>query len=507
MDQPTFRPDAPSITRAPMPEPTGRVPDPGNRKAALIGGVATVVLILLVAVIQQSGWSAVKAVNRNPTVASQPDLAPAPVLFEVMGRIYVKLNEFLRESANGGPVPTNVADAAVPAMQDMAETPADKIRVAIVEAELGKPVDAAKRLTGVQDLLPADSPMAEDVDDLIELYQPPAEGAAATTLDPLAADRLAANHGWFGRLAAAYGKPESDPVRAETAGGGRALGVFLMCFGLVVVIAILTGVVLLITGIVMAASGRLRTRFVAPAPGGSVAIETVAIFTAGFILLKIVTELIGERAPNKEMALMSALGLQWVLALTIFWPVVRGVRARDGLAMFGLYRGRGVLREIGCGILGYLACLPLFVLGAVISIVIVTVQATIQKSQGQKPEMPSNDVIDLVGRHGHGVVIVLLFLLASMWAPLVEETIFRGALYRQLRARWPWIAGAAVTALAFGAMHGYAIPLLFPVMGLGFGFALLREWRGSTIASMTGHCIHNAGALTLMLVTLHLLGM
>jgi membrane protease YdiL (CAAX protease family) len=27
--------------------------------------------------------------------------------------------------------------------------------------------------------------------------------------------------------------------------------------------------------------------------------------------------------------------------------------------------------------------------------------------------------------------------------------------------------------------------------GLAFGFALIREWRGSLIASMTAHAVHN----------------
>jgi membrane protease YdiL (CAAX protease family) len=471
----------------------------------VIGGLLAVGLILLVAAIQQSGWSAVKAANAAPR--SPAEIQPPPVLFEVIGRMYVKLSGVVASAPAGGAPGPGLAPAASEALGEMAETPEQVVRLGIVEAELGAPGAAVERLMALQASLPNDAPMAEDVDDLIELYRPQAEGAPLVPLDPLAADRLAANHGWFGRLAAAYGKPAADPVRVETAGGGPALVVFLLCFGLAVVLAILAGMVLLITGVVMAASGRLKTRFAPPAPGGSVAIETVAVFAGGFILLKVITELIGQRAASPQTALVVVLSMQWVLALAIFWPVVRGVRAREGLALFGLHRGRGVLREIGCGIVGYLACLPLFVLGALISIVLVTIQAIVQEKLKHKAEPPGNDIVDLVGRQGHSVVIVLLFVLAAVWAPLVEETIFRGALYRQLRARWRWFGAAAVSALAFGAMHGYAVLMLFPIIGLGFGFALLREWRGSTIASMTGHCIHNASALTLMLVTLRLLGM
>jgi membrane protease YdiL (CAAX protease family) len=44
------------------------------------------------------------------------------------------------------------------------------------------------------------------------------------------------------------------------------------------------------------------------------------------------------------------------------------------------------------------------------------------------------------------------------------------------------------------------------VIGLGFGFALVREWRGSLIPSMTAHCIHNAVTITAVLLVSQLIG-
>lgn len=468
----------------------------------MIGGLVTLALIVLVFVIQQSGWSAVKAAATTPPAPGS--ISPPSVMLEAMARLYVKLNS--TATTGGSPTPV-IAEASVPALEDLAQTPADKVRVAIFEAELGKPELAAQRLEAVQAGLPIDSPLAEDTADLIVLYRPPADGEPATTLDPADADRLEANHGWFGKLAGVYGKPPTDPARVSTVGSGEALVLFLAAFGLVLLLALLGGSALLITGIVLAASGRLKTLFVSPARGGSVAIETVAVFVAGFILLKIASEIISDRMADPEKALVFVLSAQWLLAVVILWPAVRGVPAAEGLALLGLHRGRGVFREIGCGILGYLACLPMFVIGALISVVLMMILAFVEQMLGQKPEPVENEIINLVGRQGHGPVVALLFLLASLWAPLVEESIFRGALYRQLRTRLRWFGAAAVSALAFGAMHGYALPLLFPILALGFGFAMLREWRGSIIASMTAHCIHNAVALSLMVVVMRLLGM
>jgi membrane protease YdiL (CAAX protease family) len=63
-------------------------------------------------------------------------------------------------------------------------------------------------------------------------------------------------------------------------------------------------------------------------------------------------------------------------------------------------------------------------------------------------------------------------------------------------------AAAAVSALFFGFMHGYSVILLLPVITIGFVFALMREWRGSLVPVMVGHFMHNATALTLVLVLL-----
>jgi membrane protease YdiL (CAAX protease family) len=39
-------------------------------------------------------------------------------------------------------------------------------------------------------------------------------------------------------------------------------------------------------------------------------------------------------------------------------------------------------------------------------------------------------------------------------------------------------------------------------MALGFGFALLREWRGSLIAPMTAHALNNGIVMTFLIVAL-----
>ena len=77
---------------------------------------------------------------------------------------------------------------------------------------------------------------------------------------------------------------------------------------------------------------------------------------------------------------------------------------------------------------------------------------------------------------------LLLGLLATTWAPIVEETLFRGALYRFLRS-WSgvWVS-ALICGAMFGAIHPYGSQGIVQVAASGVMYALLREWRGSLVA-------------------------
>ncbi len=94
-------------------------------------------------------------------------------------------------------------------------------------------------------------------------------------------------------------------------------------------------------------------------------------------------------------------------------------------------------------------------------------------------------------------MIALIVALATMWAPLAEESVFRGALFRHLRGRMHWVAAGLLSAVAFAVVHNYGLLLTPPLIALGFAFAAMREWRGSLIAPMTAHLLHNG---TIMLV-------
>src|SRR5205085_634862 len=90
--------------------------------------------------------------------------------------------------------------------------------------------------------------------------------------------------------------------------------------------------------------------------------------------------------------------------------------------------------------------------GAVVSVTLMLLYQLLRLMMGlPEPAVPENPIIDILAGKTAPWLIILLMLLASLWAPLVEESVFRGALYRQLRSRWHWFPAALVSWMPTGS--------------------------------------------------------
>jgi membrane protease YdiL (CAAX protease family) len=96
--------------------------------------------------------------------------------------------------------------------------------------------------------------------------------------------------------------------------------------------------------------------------------------------------------------------------------------------------------------------------------------------------------------------VLLVFSLACMWAPIVEETLFRGAFQHYLRRRWSIPLTTLVVAFVFAAIHPQGYLGVPPLMAIGATLSLVREWRGSLIAPIVTHACNNTVMLTLVLL-------
>jgi membrane protease YdiL (CAAX protease family) len=297
---------------------------------------------------------------------------------------------------------------------------------------------------------------------------------------------------------------------------GAWLVVVLVLFGLWLFVAIVAGLVLLIIFLIKWTNGTLPARFVrTPAEYGGdrgVWLETFAVFLGAFLLVHFVGGAIAGLAPKKAMWPMAVvLLMQWCLVGVIFWPRLRGMSWERFCGEIGWHRGRGVLREISAGVMGYLAGLPLyFLMALVVTLGTMLIEMIKHMAAGGKgtPEdmpLPDNKVFDML-EGSSGWMLFLLGTLIVVWAPLVEESIFRGALYRHLRQRLGGSLGMVISvglvAAAFAAAHAYVLAGVIMVATLGAIFSVMREQRGSLIAPMTAHCMHNSMVMMLVLAIL-----
>ena len=96
--------------------------------------------------------------------------------------------------------------------------------------------------------------------------------------------------------------------------------------------------------------------------------------------------------------------------------------------------------------------------------------------------------------------IFALVLGAALVAPIVEELVFRGLLYRYLRARWSVTRAVLLSSAVFALVH-LAFPLMPALFVLGVALALAAERYGSLYPSIALHALHN-GIAVLAIVTI-----
>ena len=85
----------------------------------------------------------------------------------------------------------------------------------------------------------------------------------------------------------------------------------------------------------------------------------------------------------------------------------------------------------------------------------------------------------------------------TVLAPICEETLFRGLMFRSLcNWRGPWPA-ALITGALFGAVHGLSAPAadLVPLALLGVLLCGIYRWTGSLYPAIGLHVLNNSISL------------
>ncbi len=488
--------------------------DPGHR-----GGGGAWRVVMWVALIVACGLIfTVRVVEKAGTgVMPDPATVPSPVL-KFLGRYALGVNSL----APGGPTSAQFVES----IDDAALHIIDRVRAVAVAGELGGASEALDRLsaleqeidasradgvvpTGVQSgagagaapLVFADeaarSAMRDDVATLRAIY----EAGSAAGVDAAARDGLVKRHAWFGEVALAFGAPASDAGRARIEEQSRLTLVAMFAVLVVIVAAMATGFMLFITAAVFLAQNRLRSGWLiversgvvgavaGGAPAGAAAsadLETAVLFLWGFIAMLVIGSAV-HAATGADVTAPLALGM----SLICLWPLARGWTWRAWRYAAGWHTGRGFFREAGAGMLGYLAGLPIVGVGVLLTL-LVTMLTGSDASHPIAGEVDVSNIWAMVG----------LYALATVWAPLVEESVFRGALYRHLRARVACPIAALVCGLVFAIIHPQGIAGVPVLTAMGVVFCLIREWRGSLVGAMVAHALNNFFAVSVLMVVM-----
>ncbi|MEM7229993.1 MAG: CPBP family intramembrane glutamic endopeptidase [Planctomycetota bacterium] len=311
--------------------------------------------------------------------------------------------------------------------------------------------------------------------------------------------------GWFGELA--MHPVGVDDLAARDALLSEASKVVITVVAFVILLCAIGffGFAGLIMFLVFLITGRVQSGLKTGRVPHGIYAETFAvwllIFMGGQILLGFVPA---------SAQMISAVGLFFGSLLALVWPVLRGAQARDVCHDVGLSFGRNPVMEVLSGLACYAMALPILAVGLGIMLILVAIQAAFTPAGGE------GDIFVPTGGPAHPIILeiangsisarVLILLLAAVAAPVVEEIMFRGVLYRHLRDAsrsfavvGSFIVSGLLSSFVFAIVHpqGWiAVPVL---MALAMAFCLAREWRDSLIAPMVVHGTSNGIVMTMMI--------
>jgi membrane protease YdiL (CAAX protease family) len=316
--------------------------------------------------------------------------------------------------------------------------------------------------------------------------------------------------GWFGDLALApAGGPDPATRQAVMRLAHRTVVVLFVTFALLGLLGFsgLIGLLLLAT---LALTGQLRSRLGCGSPFGGIYAETFAVWMVLFLGFSFAGARLGAWMSAAESRLLVSSVAALLSLVALGWPVLRGVPWRQVRQEIGLTAGRPAALEPILGVGCYAMALPLLAAGLAVTLVLIRLQHQGQSTGSPEDDftgggMPAHPIIELLARPDWWVRLQVL-LLASVVAPLVEETMFRGVLYRHLREAsvrlgtgWSFLLSATVVSFLFAVVHPQGLTAVPALMGLAFGLTVAREWRGTLVPGMVAHGINN-GLLMILLV-------
>ena len=382
----------------------------------------------------------------------------------------------------------------------------ERLAATILLGDLAGPKAALEQLQSLDEALAESNiVLTEDerslLDSLTEIYASYAD--EDWEVDSITADQRALideELGWFANLALMPAQGESAE-RIALVQRSRRTAMIAVGVMMAMIFLGLMGLVSFVVFIAALAGGKLNSGL-KWSNNGRLYIEAFAAWMLAFLGFSIVVPFFvsGEGNPVLPQYFVGGLSL-----LAVFWPVIRGVRWSEVRRDIGWFGGSQWYIEPVCGFLVYIATLPVLALALLLFVAFSGIPlAAIDLQPSQMPAHP----ILLWVRDASGWERMHVFFLACVSAPVIEETMFRGFLYRHLREASAGFRmsisitfSALFNGLIFAVIHPQGLLAVPALTALAVGFSLAREWRGSLIAPMTAHALNNS-IVTMLLLTM-----
>lgn len=432
----------------------------------------------------------------------------------MQGRLLVGIEQVQQRFA---PNDKNKAQLYAQARQTLdRHTYAERLRFVVLAGEFMGPTEARKQLQRLDERYREQigEPATDDAETarlLERLYeQRERHPDAPSVLPENEAAELRRRLGWFGDLALTPEQASDAAARkAVVAPAVRALVAFMFIVLLMIGLAFV-GVILCITLAVLWFLGRLRGGLTVGSRHGGIYAETFAAYMLLYLGLSVAGYYLRAwtHLQHGTLALSGAAALLSLSALG--WPLLRGLAWSQVREDIGWTKGRRIGQELLCGVGGYALALAMLPAALILLVVLTNLREGLGWGADEfgPSNQPGHPIVFSVADGGWWVWLEIFFV-AGIVAPLVEETMFRGVLYRHLReagARWRPTVGVLVSAVLvsflFAVIHPQGLLAVPALMALALAFALIREWRGTLIPAMIAHGLNNTVTTVLLVLTL-----
>jgi uncharacterized protein len=178
--------------------------------------------------------------------------------------------------------------------------------------------------------------------------------------------------------------------------------------------------------------------------------------------------------------------------------------AQNGAILVGLWfvsrvKGVGTLRrDFGLVLRG--RDWPWLAAGVLVQVVSIGIVQLLDHVGGGIEDQQAADTV----KHAHGPELALVFLGVALFAPLIEELLFRGLLLRSLLRKTTPVWAVTISSVAFAGVHlldPNTITLMTPLLALGMISAVRAVRSGELSQSILLHAGFNLLSAILLVTT------